>query len=138
MYFENISIGQVQNTQQTQPFFKCNFDYIISCTLLSLLSPPNSLFSSRTSNSTVSLVDTESMRFLSLCDLLCFPTQNFNIFHISDLPVSVTKQYRIGSATQFKLVNATVILYIVYVCFPDLWLSKLISRSKMQRISTST
>jgi hypothetical protein len=31
-----------------------------------------------------------------------------------------------------------VILYIVYVCFPDLWLSKLISRSKMQRISTST
>lgn len=62
------------------------------------------------SNSKVSLVDIESILFLCLSDLLNFPVKKFNIFHISDLPVSVTKQYSIGSATQFRLVNATVIL----------------------------
>lgn len=85
----------------------------------------------------VSLVVTESMSLFCPCDLLCFLVHNFNMFHISALPVSVTKQYRIGSATQFRLVSATVILYTVKVCFPDLSL-KFILRSKMQRMSTIT
>lgn len=99
-------------------------------------------FYSRMSNSTVSFVDIDGMRFLCLCDVLSLPVQNFSTFHISDLPVSVTKQYRIGSATQFKLVKATVILYILYDCFPDLWSNRLLSkfafRSRMQRISNIT
>lgn len=114
MHFSNISMRiKIVPQWELSVFFhvwvsfaKHNLDGIISHIFKKLIP----WFYCRMSNSIVSLVDTESTRFLCLFDLLSLPVKNFNIFHISDLPVSVIKQYRIGSATQFKLVNATVIL----------------------------